>query len=259
MKICEKNGSIRILEEALLNSIPARQTILLDGWVLRMNRGYTYRANCVCPLEGEGSAGKIEACEKLFEQNRLPSVFKVTPVCQPELAEQLERRGYRKIKTVNVMSAELGQCAGESRAEIRCEAVPDREWLAASARLTGVSSPGLVETHCRGLENIAVPGVFVKAVRQGKIIGCGYGTAERGYVGIYDLHVEPEFRRGGIGTAVCGAILRFGAENGARAAYLIVHSRNQNAIRLYSSMGFQTQYEYGFYEKAGSAYQVFDA
>lgn len=249
---------IQILEEALLNSIPAERTVLLDGWVLRLNRGYTYRANCVCPLNGGSSESKIAYCEELFERNRLPSVFKVTPALGNGLSERLERLGYRKIKTVYAMRAGLTRPEEECPAEIRSEESPGRDWLAASARLTGVTEPGLVEAHCRGIENIAVRSVFVKAVRQGEIVGCGYGTVERGYVGIYDLHVNPACRRAGIGTAICSAILRFGGTQGAQAAYLIVHSKNRNAIALYSHMGFETLYEYGFYEKSGGRYRIVD-
>ncbi|CAB1246314.1 protein of unknown function [Ruminococcaceae bacterium BL-6] len=34
----QMNEEIHLLEEALLNSIPAMQTVLLDGWVVRLNK-----------------------------------------------------------------------------------------------------------------------------------------------------------------------------------------------------------------------------
>ena len=75
----------------------------------------------------------------------------------------------------------------------------------------------------------------------------GYGTVERGYVGVYDLHVEDAYRCRGVGTAICRAIFRYGIRQNAKYAYLIVHNKNQNAISLYSHMGFTTFYEYSFY------------
>jgi hypothetical protein len=39
--------NIRLLEELIFNSVPARQTVLLDGWAIRLNGGYRYRCNCV--------------------------------------------------------------------------------------------------------------------------------------------------------------------------------------------------------------------
>ena len=251
-----------VIEEALLNSIPARQTVLLDGWVLRLNQNYTYRANCACPLRyvpGGDAVEKIRICEELFHQNRLPAVFKVTPALQEDLPQILLTRNYENIKTVHVMRSQLNGEAAVTPPGIECSETPDPDWLASSARLTGVMAPDLVAVHCEGLRKLAVGSIFVKAVADGKIIGCGYGTVEREHVGIYDLHVEPEYRRRGIGTAICNAAIRYGREHGAKFAYLIVHSKNQNAITLYSHMGFTKLYEYNFYEKADGAYRIIDA
>ena len=251
----------KILEEALLNSIPSLQTVFLDGWVLRLNQKYTYRANCVCPLiytEGNHAVEKVRMCEELFGRNKLPSVFKVTPVLQDGLSEQLLSLDYRNIKTVNVMRYILKGSATDIRPEIECSEIPDDNWLTASAKLMGVTSAHLVSVHCQGLKNIAVKSIFVKAVCDGKIIGCGYGTVERGYVGIYNLHVDNEYRHRGIGTSICHAIINYGREHDAKFAYLIVHSKNQNSILLYSHMGFSKLYEYSFYQKSDSPYQIAD-
>lgn len=44
------NDEVHLIEEALINSIPSFQTVLINDWVARLNKNYTYRANCVCPL-----------------------------------------------------------------------------------------------------------------------------------------------------------------------------------------------------------------
>ena len=41
---------IRLIEEHALNAWPPLQTLLLDGWVLRLANGYTRWANSVNPL-----------------------------------------------------------------------------------------------------------------------------------------------------------------------------------------------------------------
>ena len=256
-----ENKEIRLIEELLLNSMPAMQTVLLDGWVLRMNRNYTYRANCVCPMEDRPAAdlsGKIKRCEELFDRNKLSCAFKVTPVLQKALFNFLPSLGYRNIKTVYAMRCALNAPLPPSGPKIIGSEAPDWDWLACSARLAGITAPDLVSLHCMGIHNLAVRSVFATAVLSGKTVGCGYGTVERGHVGLYGLHVEPNFRRGGIGTAICRAILRYGSLHGAQAAYLIVHSENQKAIRLYLQMGFQKLYSYSFFEKENTPYRIID-
>jgi N-acetylglutamate synthase len=256
------NENIKVIEEALLNSIPAQQTILLDGWILRLNQNYTYRANCVCPLNYTNDinvAEKIKTCEELFYRNKLPSVFKVTPVLQENLSDILLSLNYQNVKTVNVMRFALDDSIKDLKSEVNYSEIPGEEWLTASAKLTGITSPDLISVHCLGFKNIAVRSVFVKAVRNGKIVGIGYGTVERGYIGIYDLHVDSNYRKQGLGTAICNTIINYGKEHHAKYAYLIVHSKNKNAIALYSHMGFSKLYEYSFYQEANSSYQTIDA
>lgn len=241
-------------EELLLNSMPSLQTVLLDGWVVRLNGGFTYRANCVCPLrwsEGEDLSGKISQCEEFFQRQGMSAIFKVTPLLQNGFAEVLESSGYEKLKTVFVMTADLPDQFQEPSCPVECLREPSEEWLDSSAKLLGVEEGTQNSIYRENMRNLAPEAVFDSVRLDGKIVGCGYGTMERGYVGGYGLHVSPEYRRRGIGTALINAIYGFGAQRGAHRAYLIVHSRNDNAIALYERLGFQKAYEYFFYGRPG--------
>ena len=242
-------------EELLLNSMPALQTAAVGGWLVRLNGGYTYRANCVCPLRwesGEGASEKIAACEELFRRRGTTAVFKVTPFLQPGLAGMLEKRGYEKLKTVFVMTSPLPGKIPEPAAAAERRAESDEEWLAASAQLLGVPKGRLRDVFRANMHSIVPAAAFVSVRLGGRVVGCGYGTAERGRVGIYGLHVAQEYRCRGIGTALLAEACRFGEQNGARAAYLIVHSGNSGAIALYGHLGFRKEYEYSFYGIPGS-------
>ena len=234
---CTMNYEIKILEEALINSMPSLQTILVNGWVVRMNKNYTYRANCVCPLLYDNANdihSQIHICEELFISNKLPPVFKVTPALQDGLAEILLTRGYKNVKTVKVMLCKIDNIETDSFYEIRSLEKPDNEWCMASAKLTGLVQPDFIDVHCQNLRSIAVKG-------------------------IYDLHVDVNFRRRGIGTAICQSILHYGICHNAKYAYLIVNSKNKNAISLYVQMGFREIYAYDFYCKPHTIYKIVDA
>ena len=58
----------RRIEEVSLNSWPALQQILFDGWILRFSEGYTKRANSVNPLFASSMdvGEKVDTCERLY-------------------------------------------------------------------------------------------------------------------------------------------------------------------------------------------------
>jgi len=71
---------IQFYEELAINTHPALQTQLYDGWVLRFSNGYTNRANSVSPLYPSNLPGeeKVAHCEQIYAAQELPAVFKLT-------------------------------------------------------------------------------------------------------------------------------------------------------------------------------------
>jgi len=74
------------------------------------------------------------------------------------------------------------------------------------------------------------------------------GTAaySRDWVGLRSVDVGPEHRRRGLGRAVVGALLEWGAEHGASTAYLQVLGDNAPALTLYAGLGFRTHHAYRY-------------
>jgi hypothetical protein len=69
----------RRIEEASLNSWPAFQQMLFDGWVIRFAGGYTRRANSVTPIYTPSLPiqQKIAACENFYQKKQLPTIFRL--------------------------------------------------------------------------------------------------------------------------------------------------------------------------------------
>ena len=61
-----------------MNAWPSLQTVLYDGWVIRVSGGYTKRANSICPIYPSvlDLDEKLRYCEELYTSMRLPVVFK---------------------------------------------------------------------------------------------------------------------------------------------------------------------------------------
>lgn len=62
------------------------------------------------------------------------------------------------------------------------------------------------------------------------------------WLGVHGLYVAPEARRRGQARAVTGALLEWGAEQGALTVWLHVETGNAPAIALYESMGLEVHH-----------------
>ncbi|GCD91050.1 GNAT family N-acetyltransferase [Nocardioides sp. LS1] len=66
------------------------------------------------------------------------------------------------------------------------------------------------------------------------------------WVGFRSIEVAESARRRGLGLQVMAALLEWGAERGARTAYLQVLGDNAPALSLYAGMGFVTHHAYRY-------------
>ena len=66
------------------------------------------------------------------------------------------------------------------------------------------------------------------------------------WVGFRSIEVAPARRRSGLGLAVMAALVEWGAERGARTAYLQVLGDNAPALGLYERLGFTEHHRYRY-------------
>jgi len=74
----------------------------------------------------------------------------------------------------------------------------------------------------------------------------GYAGCDGEWLGFGGLWVDPDARRSGLALAVVGALLDWGASQGATTAYLQVLSDNTPALRLYEALGFREHHRYRY-------------
>jgi len=68
--------------------------------------------------------------------------------------------------------------------------------------------------------------------------GRGEAAVDGDWLGIHQIAVAPEHRRQGLAWTLMGALLQWGAEQGAATAWLHVETGNAGAIDLYERLGF---------------------
>ena len=239
---------IRTIEELSMNAWPAMQTLHYDGWVLRSADGYTKRANSVYPLypPERDLDEKIDFCESFYRDLSLPTVFKLTPASLPSgLDACLEERGYRADSRTNLQTLDLTRERYEVMENVDLSSEDTEAWHIAFARMNNVA-PNRRSTHEGILRAILLDRCFASIRADGSILGCGLGVLQGGYLGIFDIVIDPDHRGQGHGTGLMKALLAWGHAQGAQTAYLQVMCNNEPALQLYEKLGFRERYQYWY-------------
>ena len=239
---------IRTIEELSMNAWPAIQTLHYDGWVLRSAGGYTKRANSVYPLYSseQDVDEKIAFCESFYRDLNLPAVFKLTRTSTPtDLDAHLEKRGYRADSQTSVQILDLSRGEYTTAENVNLDSEDSEAWHAAFARMNNVDESRQT-THENILRAILPDKCYVSLNVDGQFMGCGLGVLQAGYLGIFDIVIDPDYRGQGHGTRLMNALLAWGQGHGARTAYLQVMCNNEPALRLYEKLGFEECYQYWY-------------
>ncbi|MFC4099845.1 GNAT family N-acetyltransferase [Paenibacillus xanthanilyticus] len=238
---------ITFIEELSLNNWPALSTVLYDGWVLRFAEGYTKRANSVSPLySGKCELSpKIDVCERIYRDNELQPVFKLTASAPDGLDRLLSDRGYEQVDITSVQTLELARLRDPLPSEFSIETQPSEDWIADFCRLNG-SALHHQPVMTRMLGKIRTTAGFIRLYEEGKAVACGFGVIERGYIGLYDIVTDPSCRNRGYAEQMILRLLHWGRHEGARSSYLAVVLNNAPARRLYAKLGYREAYRYWY-------------
>lgn len=237
---------IATLEEISLNAFPALQTLHYDGWIVRMSKGYSRRANSVQTFHAPTQPldEKISYCEQLYRANNLLVVFKMTPASQPSnLDAELDARGYRREGNTSVQTRALETLEYKRNENVSISEQWGDEWYDAYCHLNPPAQREILQTM---LQLILPQTAYASLQDENGVRACGLGVLQQGYLGLFDIVVDRNARRRGYGKQLVSQLLAWGKANGARTAYLQVVCGNEPALKLYSQLGFVEQYQYWY-------------
>ncbi len=234
---------INQLERLTMRAWPGLEEEWRDGWLLRFAHGYTGRANSVNPLAAPTLpvADNIAYCERWYAARNLPTRFRLNPASTPaDLDSILAGRGYERIDDVLVMALPLPATwpAGEEAHVMGLD-----DWFA------GKNSP-TARIQRAIIEKIEPTKWLVGWRVDGQLVARALGVLEEGWLGIFNVAVEPTHRRHGIGRALMNSMLRQAQLTGAQGAYLQVVADNAAAVNLYTGLGFRPAYHYWYRRQA---------
>ncbi|PWW02461.1 acetyltransferase (GNAT) family protein [Paenibacillus cellulosilyticus] len=239
------------VEQMMMNAWPALHTVDFEGWKVCFTCGYTKRANSVYPLHDQTTgvsdwAGKIDAVERMYAEQGLPSIFKMTdePRLSP-LDHQLSASGYEKEGATAVMTCSLANVSEPAKQTVEMSLKPTDRWLARYAEMSGSSKLDMAVMQ-QMLARLEKPACFVILYEGNQDVACGYAVLEDGYTGLYSIVTAPAYRNQGYGEQLVLNLLKWAKLSGATEAYLAVVLDNAPAVRLYGKVGFAEAYRYWY-------------
>jgi GNAT superfamily N-acetyltransferase len=251
------------IEPAALIAWPARERVVLDGWVLRFTDGYTHRGNSVATYAfgGRDLENAIDRAEFEYRVRDLPPMFQIAAQVAPAaLADALLARGYQVISPtyVRVTSPERvltripdsGDVAVETNVSddfSRLVFTGARKGVESQERLTALEGDRRERLDILG--RVEAPLACVTAFEHGTAVACGMGVNVGGRIGINLMRTDVEHRRKGHAQRVLSAIARWAEAQRAGTLYLGVEMANTPAIALYERAGFEPAYSYRYYAK----------
>ncbi|MCA4725324.1 N-acetylglutamate synthase, CG3035 family [Mycolicibacterium fortuitum] len=218
-------SEIRALEHAAALAWPGVEQQWSGGWLLRAGHGITSRANSAIPLDVSAQIAHLAVVRDWYRERDLPAWLAL-----PERLLPIRTPG---IKPARVMVREPAAAPTTPTATLAQQ--PDAQWLAIYERdvpvdvLTAVIDGRLTFATVSGC-----------AVGRGAVTTAPDGTP---WLGISSVRVSPAHRGQGHARAVCEALLAWGAESGARRAYVQVEVDNHAAIALYTTLGFRLHHQ----------------
>ncbi|ODU08367.1 MAG: hypothetical protein ABS84_13235 [Rubrivivax sp. SCN 71-131] len=238
------------IEDAGLNASAPRQQLWMDGWLLRLSPGKAKRARCINALAPglATPAEKLARAQRCFDDAGLPLIVRVTPFSQPHgLDVALAAAGLQRFDPTEVLLADL---TGPGRlVPLPAGLALDPLDAEAFARLVGGLRGSPASQQRAQAERLAASPVPYRgfALRaNGEMLACGQFARESDLVGLYDVFTAPAARHRGLARALCSALLRQAAAEGARTAYLQVDAGNAAALALYRGLGFRDGYRYHY-------------
>ncbi len=241
------------VEETCLNAWPGLRQVLLGGWLLRFSGGLTRRANSANPLTaGCGDVdGLVAGCETLYRRHRLPPIFRLLSIIEPEVDDRLAALGYASEGESCVLYGDIAGMAAARDPAVRLLPRPTRGWFAAMAELQNHTAEQS-RAYRRIVGAIAVPAGFALLSVDGEPAALAYGAIHRGLLCYESVVVDPRRRRRGFARRIVSALAAWGAEHGAAGACLEVEAGNLPARTLYDAIGLGTElYRYHYRRHPG--------
>ena len=239
----------RVLEPIAARGWRAAESAGLGGWRLFASAGQSGRINSCWPIEppDRPAPEAISAVEAWYAARGLPSRFKIagSRAEPPDLEARLAARGYAPGEATLTMT---GPLAGAADPGIVIETSPGDAYRRVFADPSFGDDTDARE-RLDALERMPSPRAFALVLVDDAPAAIGACVVDGDWAGVIGMRTAPAHRRQRLARRVFLALADFARRSGAGQGYLQVEARNDPAVALYRSAGFETAYEYRYWRR----------
>ncbi|MFC0410298.1 GNAT family N-acetyltransferase [Roseomonas elaeocarpi] len=240
---------ILTLERAALTATPAPRLAWDGGFVVRLFRGGTGRANaasCLDPSPDAALPDRIARIERDFRRHGLRPRFRSTPLDPPGLEAALRARGYGEVEGACILLGPLAAVAAAAAPLGERLAQPSEDWIAVQATAEH-QTPARRAEKLEAAALLARPGCWLLHRVGRQPAAAAHAVADDSLCGFFDVATAPAQRRRGLSQGVLASAAAWGLEQGARHAWLQVSPGNAPALALYARLGLREVYRYRYF------------
>ena len=234
--------SVRIqeLEKILSATWPATRQEYFGKWLMRTSGKFTMRANSVLPTGkapfGEPPVDIDQAVAHViahYASEGLVPTFSIPLPTYQELDSILVERGWIEKVRAHVMVTDIEKSIGsKSKFTTILSEEFDDAWLS-------VQGDHGVADLMRGY-----PALYASVFDGEELIGVGRTAHAEGWSALSRVFVHPEYRGQGVSKLIVNSLLDASLASGIKKSVLQVDIKNETAINLYLSLGFNYHHEY---------------
>ena len=239
-----RTSEIRALEHAAADGWQPLEQEWVDGWLLRAADSFTGRANSAVPLDESADLSSLPAIRRWYsDRGQRPLLMlpdRMSPI--PD--------GWHTWDEVVVLAADIDNLVlpPDGPAMVTVDDAPSDRWLSLYT-YRGTRPPRWANRMITQVRNGIVGFGHLSGPEQTIAIARGAVTTapdDRVWVGLTAVEVAEQHRRRGLGSLICGEMIKWGRSAGATHVYLQVAADNEAAIALYGSLGLIEHHRYRY-------------
>lgn len=247
------------IEAAAAVAWPPLESAAFGTWTLSAGDGFSRRRNSAMPTGPlpPDIDRRLSDVASWYAVRGLPTLMRITPLCDPGLDDLLGDRGFSFEAPTLVLTRSLESAdMVESAAGIVESPIAGDGWVETELDALGIDEP-MVAPWLATITSVPSPARFVTPMDGVRPVGAGLGVVVGGHLGVFEVVVRPEYRRRGHAKQIMTALEAFGVMEGASRAFLQVLEGDDHVIDLYRSLGYELSHRY-WYRRADERVAVGD-